>query len=195
MHTEAMPAGLWYLPDFLTGDEEDELLTALAPLDWDGRGVLEKRGKIVRRREVDFLQNYDRRKRGTTPGLPLPTFLDQVRVRVAAAASLTPTDIEQIITALYRPGAGIDWHTDAIKAFGETICSVSLGSPCTMQFRRNKAEGVSYRMTLAPRSLLIMQGPARWEYQHHIPSVKQTRYSITLRTLSEGTQNPGGAAA
>ncbi len=34
-----------------------------------------------------------------------------------------------------------------------------------------------------PRSLYIIQGAARSDWQHSITPVKQTRYSITLRTL------------
>ncbi|HEX8278714.1 MAG TPA: hypothetical protein VF540_08460, partial [Segetibacter sp.] len=33
------------------------------------------------------------------------------------------------------------------------------------------------------RSLYVLQGPARTDWQHSITPVKQIRYSITLRTL------------
>jgi alkylated DNA repair dioxygenase AlkB len=187
MHTETslMPPDLRYLPNFLTSDEEQALIKALAPFDWDGRGLIKRYGQIVRRRELDFLHDYGRNNRRVSTGTPLPEFLAPLRARVATAVQIAPEAIGQIITALYRPGAGIDWHTDSIKAFGEPICSVSLGAPCIMQFRRSKAEGVSYRIALAPRSLLIMEGAARWGYQHHISAVKEQRYSVTLRTLKD----------
>jgi len=38
---------------------------------------------------------------------------------------------------------------------------------------------------LEPRSIYVMGGVARWNFQHSIPAVKELRYSITLRSLSE----------
>ena len=179
------PEGLRYVPDFLMPDQERALLDGLEPLDWDGRGLFRRRCHIVRRRELDFLSDYGRGSRKLSPGRPLPEFLEPLRTAVAQVVGIAPENIGQVITALYRPEAGIDWHTDSIKAFGDVICGVSLGSACTMQFRQNKTDRQPYRLTLAPRSLLIMQGPARWDWQHHIPVVKQLRYSVTLRTLKQ----------
>jgi hypothetical protein len=31
-----------------------------------------------------------------------------------------------------------------------------------------------------------MRGRSRWEREHSIPEVEQTRYSVTFRTLREG---------
>jgi alkylated DNA repair dioxygenase AlkB len=39
------------------------------------------------------------------------------------------------------------------------------------------------KLTAERRSLYVMAGPARSAWQHHIPPVKATRYSVTLRTL------------
>jgi alkylated DNA repair dioxygenase AlkB len=39
------------------------------------------------------------------------------------------------------------------------------------------------KLTVEPRSLYVMAGPARSAWQHSIAPVKATRYSITLRTL------------
>ena len=33
-----------------------------------------------------------------------------------------------------------------------------------------------------PRSAYVIQGAARWLWQHHIPPTEQLRYSITYRT-------------
>jgi alkylated DNA repair dioxygenase AlkB len=176
------PEGLHCISDFLTPGQERELVTRLELLDWDGRGVIKRYGQTVRRRELDFLRDYGRANRQVSPGPPLPEFLEPLRASVAKAAGIASHDIGQVITALYRPGAGIDWHTDSVKAFGDTICSVSLGAACVMHFRKAKSVEV-WTIVLEPRSLLIMRGPARWEHQHHIPAVKGLRYSVTLRTL------------
>jgi alkylated DNA repair dioxygenase AlkB len=38
------------------------------------------------------------------------------------------------------------------------------------------------RLTLAPRSIYLLRGAARWEWQHSVAATRQLRYSITLRT-------------
>jgi DNA oxidative demethylase len=36
---------------------------------------------------------------------------------------------------------------------------------------------------LSPRSIYVLTGAARTEWEHSIPAVKDLRYSITFRTL------------
>jgi alkylated DNA repair dioxygenase AlkB len=38
---------------------------------------------------------------------------------------------------------------------------------------------------LEPRSVYLMRGPARWQYEHSIPPVDELRYSLTFRTLRQ----------
>jgi alkylated DNA repair dioxygenase AlkB len=48
-----------------------------------------------------------------------------------------------------------------------------------------KGDGKIVSVLLEPRSIYVMRGDARWNFQHSIPAVKELRYSITLRSLSE----------
>ena len=180
---DGSPSGLKYMDDFLTPDEEFSLLAELAKLDWDGRGKIVRLGRVVRRRELDFIHAYERHSRKLGKAETLPAFLEPVRERCARALRVAPEGIGQIITALYCPGAGIDWHVDSTDAFGDIIGGVSLGSACHIDFSRDKNE--VWRLKLLPRSLFVMEGPSRYEFQHRIRRVKDTRYSITLRTLSQ----------
>lgn len=58
---------------------------------------------------------------------------------------------------------------------------------CTFRLRpydkakQTKASVISF--AVKRRSLYVIKGPARTDWQHSITPVKQTRYSITLRTL------------
>ena len=84
----------------------------------------------------------------------------------------------------YGAGAGIGWHRDK-DVFGEVV-GVSLLSPCTFRLRR--AERDSWRrgsIVLAPRSVYVLRGAARSEWEHSIPAVDALRYSITYRNLRE----------
>lgn len=77
------------------------------------------------------------------------------------------------------------WHRDA-PPFA-AIYGVSLAADCTFRLRpQNEAlrtPGSNIKLTAERRSLYVMQGPARSDWQHAISPVKELRYSITLRTL------------
>jgi alkylated DNA repair dioxygenase AlkB len=117
-----------------------------------------------------------------TAAPPVPAFLQAV---IEKARPYYPNGIEftQCIVTLYPPGAGIGWHTDAPK-FGDCILGVSLASEARLQFRPNKLKAVSFQITACPGSLYVMQGIARWQYQHQIPPVKAERYSLTFRSVA-----------
>jgi alkylated DNA repair dioxygenase AlkB len=68
--------------------------------------------------------------------------------------------------------------------FGD-IVGVSLLSPTEFRLRRrvgNRWE--RRRLTLLPRSIYLMSGEVREEWEHSIPKTTALRYSITFRTLS-----------
>jgi alkylated DNA repair dioxygenase AlkB len=82
----------------------------------------------------------------------------------------------------YAPGAGIGWHRDRPQF--EVIAGVSLLASCPFRLRRKVGQGWE-RATLrpAPRSLYILAGSAREDWEHSIPAVEALRYSVTFRTF------------
>jgi alkylated DNA repair dioxygenase AlkB len=53
-----------------------------------------------------------------------------------------------------------------------------------MRFRRGSAgDREVFEATLAPRSVYVIEGTARAQWQHSIPAVDALRYSITFRTV------------
>ncbi|XP_030543326.1 uncharacterized protein P8A3.02c [Rhodamnia argentea] len=114
---------------------------------------------------------------------------------------------DQLIVNLYQPGEGICAHVDLMR-FGDGIAIVSLESPCIMHFTQvedmrigSKGENGRQPMSkvpvyLAPGSLVIMSGDARYRWKHEInrkPGFQvwqgqeldqKRRISITLRKLS-----------
>jgi alkylated DNA repair dioxygenase AlkB len=48
----------------------------------------------------------------------------------------------------------------------------------------NVREGV-IALDLAPRSAYLMDGDARWRWQHAVPPVPALRYSVTFRTMAD----------
>jgi alkylated DNA repair protein (DNA oxidative demethylase) len=174
------PEGLVYRPDFVTDDEERELVARMDEIDF--REVV-MHGQAAKRTVRHYGLDYGYESWKLTPGEPLPSEFVWVRDRCAELAGVEPEALAQILVSRYPPGAGIGWHRDA-PMFGAAIVGVSLGAPCRMRFQRTAA-GVRrvFALELEPRSAYVLAGQARSAWQHSIPPTKALRYSLTFRTL------------
>ena len=172
--------GLTFRPGFIDEREERELIEHLEPLTFQEvriQGYAAKRTVI----HYGYDYNYDGRSIHSTD--PPPSFLEPLLEKCAAAAGVPRESFEQFLVARYPPGATIGWHRDA-PMFGSPVVGVSLGSPCTMRFRRKVGDRWErHSIELEPRSLYILDKAARLQWQHSIPPTPGLRYSITLRTL------------
>jgi alkylated DNA repair dioxygenase AlkB len=66
------------------------------------------------------------------------------------------------------------------------VFGMSLGSACKFRFRRPLGDKWQrFTLDAEPRSLYMMSGAARHEWEHSIPGVEAPRYSITFRTMVE----------
>ena len=174
-----LPEGFLYRPDFLSESEEAELLRTFQTLEF---GAYEFRGYIAKRRVVAFGGGYDSgSRRMALRAEAIPEFLIPIRDRAAAVAGMCPGEIAQAMVTEYSVGTPIGWHRDMPQF--ETIIGISLGSACRMRLKPYNAEGKVLSVLLDARSIYAMRGPARREFQHSIPAVKNLRYSITFRTL------------
>jgi alkylated DNA repair dioxygenase AlkB len=183
-----LPEGLLYQPAFLSEAEETELIRIFRELPFQ---AFDFHGYTARRRVLEFGFEYDFTTRRATPTESFPEFLSSVRERAAQFAGVPAASLVEGMVTEYSPGAPIGWHRDAPQ-FG-TIIGVSLASTSRMRFKPYKAEGKPVALTLEPRSIYLMRGPARWKFQHSIPAVKELRYSITFRTLRSGESRPEAA--
>jgi DNA oxidative demethylase len=174
------PEGLLYRPDFVTDDEERDLLGEIEALDFR---ELTMRGQTARRTVRHFGLDYDYESGELVPADPLPQSLEGLRERTAELMERDPADLVQILVSRYPEGAGIGWHRDA-PMFGSKIAGVSLGAPSRMRFQRTVGgEREVAALELEPRSAYVLSGKARWSWQHSIPATKALRYSVTFRTL------------
>ena len=123
---------------------------------------------------------------------PLPGWIQVLAPRLHRDGHL-PAVPDQVIANEYLPGQGIMAHADCVPCFRDTIASPSLGGACVMRFEQ-RASASAIDLTLAPRSLVILQGPARYDWTHAIPArvsdpgpegrVPRTRQvSLTFRTV------------
>lgn len=177
---DAPPPGLVYVPDFLSADDEHELIAEIETYPFH---EVRMRGQVARRTVIHFGWDYDYEGWSVHPTTPPAPLLSNLRDRCAAAADIPSESLEQFLVARYPPGATIGWHRDA-PMFGSPVVGLSLASPCVMKFRRKVGEGFEvFSQSLAPRSLYVLGGAARTQWQHSIPPTKDLRYSITMRTL------------
>ena len=93
-----------------------------------------------------------------------------------------PSAFVQGLLIRYDPGAGIGWHRDRPQ-YGEVL-GLSLSNPATLRLRRRTADGFERRSAhLPPRSLYLLTGEVREEWEHSIAPMGVVRRSITLRTM------------
>lgn len=181
----AAPEGLVYRPDFVTGSEEATLLGEIESYPFH---EVRMRGQVARRTVIHFGWDYDYDGWKIHPTTPPSPALRALADRAAAEAQVAPESFEQFLVARYPPGATIGWHRDA-PMFGSPVLGISLAGRCTMKFRRKSGDGFDeYRLSLEPRSLYILGGAARTQWQHSIPATKELRYSISVRTLRRKTR-------
>jgi alkylated DNA repair dioxygenase AlkB len=175
----ALPEGFRYQPAFLSGGEAAALIDRFAGLPFKPFEFQQYLGK---RQVVYFGHRYDYQKGALQAADDLPDWLAPVRARAAAFAGLAEGRLAQAMITLYDVGAPIGWHRDRPQ-FADVI-GISLASACTLRFRRRRGEGWERAsLTAEPRSIYLLRGAARDEWQHSIPPVTAKRYSITFRTF------------
>lgn len=174
------PAGLRYAEDYLSAAEETTLLERFADLPF--ANALYK-SYTAHRRVVSYGARYDFERNVLLPSAPIPEFLSPLAARAAAWAGLAADEVSQALVSEYRAGTQLGWHRD-VPEFGVVI-GISLGGKARMRFRRYPhrpgARG-GFALDLAPRSIYMLAGDARWQWQHAISPTKALRYSITFRT-------------
>jgi DNA oxidative demethylase len=179
---DKQPEGFRHADDFVSAEEEHELLATVRSLEFH---EVRMRGVAAKRRVVQYGWKYSFESFRMTQGPPLPDFLLPLRDRAERFAELGAGELSEGLVTEYTPGAAIGWHRDA-PGFG-LVVGISLLSACRFRFRRGRTgswETTEIRMN--PRSIYLLTGPARSEWQHGIPAVATLRYSITFRTMTGG---------
>lgn len=178
---EPLLPGLATAEDFVTDAEEREFIAAIDALDlspfrfqnWEGKRLTHSFG---------FHYDFDRGALVATE--PMPAWLARIRDRAERFAGLPAGSLCQALLIRYDPAAGIGWHRD--RPHFEHVVGVSLGATAAMRFRRRTDDGFARRMLPLPsRGAYHLQDEARYGWEHSIAPLAATRWSITLRSLSE----------
>jgi alkylated DNA repair dioxygenase AlkB len=178
-----LPEGLRYEEEFLSREEEAALVAVIGQLPL---AAMKYQQYTALRRVVSYGGQYDFSAQRLEEAPPLPAWLEPLRVRAAAWAGIEPARFTQALVAEYRPGTPLGWHRD-VPDF-EDIVGISLANEAVMRWRPYPPDAPKradiVKLTLAPRSIYLLRGAARWGWQHSVAPTKALRYSITLRTPS-----------
>ena len=173
------PDGFRYQPELITSAEESQLVTQIRGLPFK---EFEFHGYTGKRRVVYFGWRYDFSSEKLNKTNDMPDFLRALRVPAAAFASMNPEALQHVLVTEYTAGAAIGWHRD--KAVFNQIVGISLLAPCNFRLRRRVGDGWErVNVRAEPRSVYLLSGAARTEWEHSIPPVDALRYSITFRNL------------
>jgi alkylated DNA repair dioxygenase AlkB len=176
------PEGFYYLPNFLSVQEESALVKSIQNITLH---TFTFQGFEAKRKVASFGFDYSFDHRQLKKGRPIPSaFLPLIR-KVSTCLSIVETDFVEVLVTEYPAGSVINWHRDAPPF--DIIVGISLEEDCVFKLRpydKNKQGKKSVvSVPVQRRSLYVLKGEAREAWQHSIAPVKNTRYSITLRTL------------
>lgn len=159
--------GLTYIPDYISLDEQNLLLSIIAQQEWSTK---------LKRRVQHYGYRYDY-KSGLLASSSylgaLPNWLQNLANRLFSDR-LTAKLPDQVIINEYEPGQGISKHIDCVPCFGNTIISLSLGSPCIMDFTQDSSKKLP--ILLLPGSIIVMQNAARYDWQHGIAARQKDHF-------------------
>jgi alkylated DNA repair dioxygenase AlkB len=161
--------GLHYLPDYLSGEEQERLLAVIDQHPWLAD---------LKRRVQHYGYRYDYKRRTVDRSMflgPLPQWAVTLAGRFMDEG-WTPGLPDQLFVNEYLPGRGIASHIDCVPCFGDPVLAISLGSPCVMLFGHPHT-GVQVPVLIEPGSLYVMQGEARYQWKHGIMARKSDGYS------------------
>ncbi len=164
--------GLKYLRDFIDQEKHAELLRQVDSQPWL---------TDLKRRVQHYGYKYDYKSRHVDYAMrigPLPDWAEEI-ADILCERRLTPERPDQVIVNEYLPGQGIANHIDCQPCFTDTIISLSLGSPCVMEFTHKQTRQV-VPLLLESKSLVVLQDEARHAWLHGIPSRKTDQYQNKL---------------
>ena len=175
--------GLRYETGFLDEAEERGLLRQVQALPLE---PMKYQGFTALRRVVSYGGTYDFSAQRLDAAAPIPDWLEPLRAKAAGWLGIPPDRFTHALVAEYRPGTPLGWHRD-VPDF-EDVVGISLLDEAVMRFRpyppKAPRRADVIKLSLQPRSIYLLRGPARWDWQHSVAPTKALRYSITFRTAS-----------
>jgi alkylated DNA repair dioxygenase AlkB len=176
------PAGFSYQDNFITPNEEQELLQAIEAISLN---PMQFQGYEAKRKVASYGWDWNFERRELKRGKEFPMPFRWLVKKVADQLQLPVSEIGELLVTEYPVDSVINWHRDAPPF--DLIAGISLKADCLFKLRPyDKAKQGRKSIISVPvkrNSLYLMRDEARNEWEHSIAPVKTVRYSITLRTL------------
>src|SRR5689334_4754335 len=169
----SLPEGFVYQREFITREEEADLLTHVQALPLSEAKYKEY---TARRRTVSYGGQYDYTLNKLEGAPSIPEFLLPLREKAARWVGMPAEKFVHGLVSEYRPGTPLGWHRD-VPDF-EVIVGVSLAGSARMRLRpyrpgeKQRREDV-IALELEPRSAYIIRDNARWGWQHSVSPTKE----------------------
>eukprot|EP01135_Chromosphaera_perkinsii_P009272 Nk52_evm24s1705 gene=Nk52_evmTU24s1705 len=187
---------VYYVPDFITREEEEELMKHVYGVKVNGNKGGENRPsqvvwKDLRNRRLQYLGGlpsengiYEKR---------LPTYLSPYISRLEGLEVFREHGVcpNHVLVNEYLPGQGIMPHVDG-NLYTPVIATISLGSHTVLDFYKERhlaeSEGIysmaldarrSISLYVQPRSLLVLAEDIYFDYLHGIEEVKNDAESLS----------------
>ena len=177
-----LPDGFSYTPEFISTQEEREVLKIISGIELH---TFRFQGFEAKRKVASFGYDWSFEKRLLSKGQPIPGEFDFLIEKVATYLGVKKEAIGELLILEYPAGSVINWHRDAPPF--DQIAGISLKSDCIFRLRPHdqsmRKRGSTISIPVKARSMYIMKGASRSEWQHSTAPVKDVRFSITFRTL------------
>ena len=179
------PEGFSYHENFINKDEEQNLLATISATELHSFLF---QGYEAKRKVASFGYDWSFEKRSLSKRKEIPVVFGSLIEKLANFISIPKNKFAELLITEYPVGSVINWHRDAPPF--DIIAGISLLSDCIFRLRPyDKTQQKRTALISFPvkqRSLYLIQGIARNNWEHSIAPVKKLRYSITLRTLRTG---------
>lgn len=155
--------GLAYISNYVNVDEQNQLLNLIDQQVWSLESIESQRR--IQQHGYKYAYKNDILVAAFHLGA-LPDWAQSIAKRLHSDR-LTKTALDQVTVNEYEPGQGLTSHVDCVTCFGNTIITLTLGSSSVMEFTHSHTKE-NREILLLPGSLLVLQGEARYVWQHSV---------------------------
>ena len=177
--------GLCILKNFMSKDDEEELVSNFESADWE---------EVVKRRSLQFGHYYNQAKKWIEKRfIPYPSYTNFVFERLHEMKIMHHEASDgMFLVQEYIPGQVLHPHIDM---FGDIVIGINLLASTTMTFL-NPETKEEIEVFLERRGLYVLSGDARYLWKHGLKNIQKRRLSITIRNLevNERLNNRAGTS-
>lgn len=163
--------GLTYIPHYIDVLDQHQLLQEIDEQEWS----IESLESTRRIQQHGYRYEY---QNGILVACNYLGALPDWAMRIAKRLygdGLTEIVLDQATVNEYEPGQGLRNHIDCITCFGDTLSTISLGSPYVMEFTHAQTQE-KRELLLLPGSLLALKREARYVWQHGVMPRERDSY-------------------